>query len=134
MKIVGNTIEAPRLRVRLERTHEKRIHLAAHVERRVGVPENGKLEIHLANRIDGFRDEKMVLEWNDGVIDSDQPAALTTISARMSPFEVWTSQEPPERSMPVTAAWRMISAPRDRAPFAKAWVTPVGSTYPSDSR
>ena len=44
----------------------------------VGVPEDRKVEIRVANRIDGFRDEKMVLERNDGEIDSDQPPNFTS--------------------------------------------------------
>ena len=77
MKIVGDTVEAPRLRVRLERSHEKRVHLAAHVKRCVGVSENGKLEIHVANGRDRFGDKKMVLERNDREIDPDESTELT---------------------------------------------------------
>lgn len=72
MKILGNAIETPRLRCRLEGTDDERIHLSAHVVRRVSIAEYRKLEFHLAHFVDGFGNEKMVLERNDGKIDTEE--------------------------------------------------------------
>jgi len=59
------------------------------------------------------------------------PAALMTISQRMSPCAVETIHSPLSRRTPVTGQKRMILAPMSRAPLASAWVSWAGSMSPS---
>ena len=55
------------------------------------------------------------------------PVAETTCSQTMSPLSVVTSHSPPGgRSIAMTVVWRLISAPRSRAPLANAWVRSAG--------
>ena len=74
METVGNAVDAPGFRLRLERTDEERVAFAAHVERRFRVSKDGKLERHRAHRVDRFRDEVVMLEGHDGQIDTHQAA------------------------------------------------------------
>ena len=63
---------------------------------------------------------------------AQEPVAVTTVSQVMSPRVVFTSHSPARvRSMAVTSVLRLISAPLSRAPFASAWVTSTGATWPS---
>ena len=62
-----------------------------------------------------------------------RPPALTTCSAWIgSPPSIWTSHVSSGRcDSPVTSVCRRTSAPAIWAHFTYAWVTPVGSTWPS---
>ena len=61
-----------------------------------------------------------------------KPAALTTISALMTPFGVVTSQLPSARwRVAITGVCVKYCAPCTRADFAYAYTTPEGSTSPS---
>ena len=91
VEALGDAVERPRRRLRLERADEQRLALLPGVERALGIAQDRQLPVELRNHLDRLGHDVVVLQRHDRQLDAGQPAhlraptdpaALTTMSAR----------------------------------------------------